>query len=61
MGETNNVAAQHPERVQAMLARARELLTEVYANQIPIGVWEGHEVEQAPLQASDVWGPWIVQ
>ncbi len=57
--ETTDLAAKHPEQVQAMLARAKELLTEIYANQTPIGTWEGVEPPDAPLKAEDVWGPWI--
>lgn len=57
--ETTNLAAKHPERVKQLLARAKEWLTEVYANQVPIGAWPGVEVTEAPLKAEDVWGPWI--
>lgn len=57
--ETTDLAAQHPERVKRMLARAKELLTEVYANQIPLGTWGDPDVLDPPLKAEDVWGPWI--
>lgn len=57
--ERDDVAAKHPERVQRMLARARALLTAVYAEQVPLGTWSGATATTAPLAARDVWGPWI--
>ncbi|MEO0475793.1 MAG: sulfatase-like hydrolase/transferase, partial [Planctomycetota bacterium] len=57
--ETNDLAAKHPERVEQLLARAKELLAEIYENQVPIGTWEGVEVPEPPLKAEDVWGKWI--
>lgn len=57
--ETTNVADKHPERVKAMLARAKELLQDVYANQVPVGTWEGAQPPDEPLKAEDVWGKWI--
>lgn len=57
--EMKDVAADHPERVKAMLARAKELLTDVYADQVPIGTWPGVEPPESPLKADKVWGPWI--
>ncbi len=57
--EKNNLAARHPEKVEALLARAKVLLKDVYGNQVPLGTWPGVELEKAPLQASDVWGKWI--
>ena len=57
--EQNNLAGQHPEKVKAMLARAKELLTDVYDNQLPLGTWEGVEPPDEPLEAEEVWGPWI--
>jgi len=59
IGETTDVSGQHPERVQAMLARARELLAEVYANQVPLGAWQGVDETTPPLRARDVWGQWL--
>lgn len=57
--ESADLAAQHPDRVASMLALAKELLTEVYANQVPIGTQPGVNQTKPPLNASDVWGPWI--
>lgn len=57
--EKNNLAAQHPDKVKAMLARAKVLLTDVYSNQVPIGTWPGVEPPEPALKASDVWGKWI--
>ena len=57
--EQNNLADQHPDRVQQMLARAKELLTEVYTNQVPLGTWGDPDTLDPPLKAEDVWGPWI--
>lgn len=56
--EQNNVADQHPERVEKMLARAKQLLTDVYADPMPLGTLEGVD-PPAPVKAEDVWGPWI--
>jgi len=57
--ETTDLSEQHPERVDQMLARAKELLKDVYNNQVPIGTQPGVEPPDAPLEAEDVWGPWI--
>lgn len=57
--ETTDLAAKHPEKVKAMLARAKELLQDVYDNQVPIGTWPGVESPDKPLKAEDVWGKWI--
>lgn len=57
--EQKNLAAKHPEKVSQLLARAKELLTEVYDNQIAIGSWPGVEITEPPLKASDVWGKWM--
>lgn len=57
--ETTNLAAKHPDKVKAMLASAKELLQDVYENQVPIGTWPGVEPTEEPLKAEDVWGPWI--
>lgn len=57
--ETTDLAAKHPAQVKAMLARAKELLTDVYDNQLPLGAWPGVERTDEPLKAEDVWGPWI--
>ena len=57
--EQNDLAEQHPDRVKAMLARAKALLRGVYENQLPIGTWPGVEPPEELLTAEDVWGPWI--
>jgi arylsulfatase A-like enzyme len=57
--ESQDLAKDHPEHVAAMLARAKELLTDVYGNQVPIGTWPGVDPPETPLKAEDVWGPWI--
>ncbi|MEM6258233.1 MAG: sulfatase-like hydrolase/transferase [Planctomycetota bacterium] len=57
--EKNNLADQHLDLVQQMLARAKELLTEVYTNQVPLGTWGDPNALDPPLKAEDVWGPWI--
>lgn len=57
--ESKDLAAENPKKVKAMLARAKMLLTEVYDNQMPLGIWEGEKLEDTPLKASDVWGKWI--
>lgn len=57
--ETRNLASQHPERVKAMLHRVQELLTDVYAKQIPLGTLPNGQAPPAPLRADEVWGPWI--
>jgi len=57
--ETTDLAQKHPEQVQKMLARAKELLAEIYSQQTPLGHWEGEENPDAPLSAKDVWGKLI--
>jgi len=57
--EKHNLAARHPEKVRDLLALARERLTEIYNNQLPIGAWPGTEPPAPPLQAADVWGGWM--
>jgi arylsulfatase A-like enzyme len=57
--ETNDLSAQHAEVVQQMLDRAKVLLTDIYANQLPLGMNEGVEHCDPPLKAVDVWGPFI--
>jgi arylsulfatase A len=57
--EKKNLAAEHLDQVEAMLARAQELLNDVYGNQVPIGILPGAEPPEPPLTADDVWGPWI--
>ena len=57
--EASNVAKEHPEKVEALLARAKELLSEVYANQVALGTWPGAELPDPPLKAAEVWGEWI--
>jgi len=57
--EKDNLAAKHPEKVDALLARAKELLTDIYSDQVPLGTWPGAELSEKPLKASEVWGPWI--
>ncbi len=57
--EKINVAEQHPEKVEELLARAKELLTDIYDHQLPIGTWPEAEATTPPLEAPDVWGKWI--
>jgi arylsulfatase A-like enzyme len=57
--ESNNVAGKHPEKVEALLARAKEKLSDVYEHQIPIGISPGQKPPEPPLKAADVWGEWI--
>ncbi|MBT8037418.1 MAG: hypothetical protein KJO21_07725 [Verrucomicrobiae bacterium] len=57
--ETNNLAKQHPEKVEALLAQAEELLSDVYGQQVPLGTWPGVELEEAPLKAAEVLGKWL--
>ncbi len=57
--ETKNLAQEQPEKAAALLARAKELLGEIYMNQIPLGAWPGVELEDEPIKASEVWGNWI--
>jgi len=59
--EMNNVASKHPEKVEKLLDRAEALLTDIYNNQVPLGTWPGVDLEVAPIQADEVWGPWIEQ
>lgn len=54
--ERDDVAAAHPDRVRSMIVRARELLTDVYAKQVPLGLLPGG-VHPDPLEPGDVWGP----
>lgn len=42
-----------------MLARAKELLTDVYSHQLPLGTWPGDEIDEQPVEAQEVWGPWM--
>jgi len=57
--EKTNLASKHPDKVKELLALAKQRLTEIYGNQLPIGTWPGVEPPDPPLQASDVWGKWI--
>jgi len=57
--EKHNLAAQHPDKVNELLSLAKERLTEIYENQIPLGTWPATEPPEPPLQAGDVWGKWI--
>ena len=57
--EKNNLAAKHPEKVDALLHRARELLIDVYRDQVPLGTWPGVALAEEPIRAEEVWGPWI--
>lgn len=57
--ESDNLAKKHPERVEALLVRAKALLTDVYENQVPIGTWPGMDPPEPPLKVTDVWGRWI--
>lgn len=57
--EATNLAKQHPQKVQALLQRAKQLLGDVYAEQVPLGSWLEGGLEEPPLKAPDVWGPWI--
>jgi arylsulfatase len=57
--EKHNLAAKHPDKVEQMLGRAKELLIDIYNNQIPLGTWPGVELEEPPLKALDVWGKWL--
>lgn len=57
--EAHDLAAKHPKRVQVMLTRAKELLTEIYSNQMPIGKQPGAELTEPLLTAEDVWGEFM--
>lgn len=57
--ETDNLAGKQPEKVEALLARAKTLLSDIYRNQVPIGTWPGMEPPKPQLNATDVWGKWI--
>ncbi|MFO8026273.1 MAG: sulfatase-like hydrolase/transferase [Opitutales bacterium] len=57
--EAHDLSAKHPDMVERMLARAEELLTDVYSDQVPLGTWPGAEVDEAPVQAEEVWGKWL--
>ena len=53
------MAAEHPGLVEDMLARARALLADVYADPLPLGARSGAPAAAAPVRARDVWGPWV--
>ena len=57
--EQRDVAERHPARVAAMRARARQLLEEVYADQVPLGCPPGAARSPTPRTAREVWGPWL--
>ena len=57
--EKTNLAAKHPEKVEKMMARARTLLTAIYANPMQLGSWPGVDPPEPPLKASEVWGQWM--
>jgi arylsulfatase len=57
--ESQNMAGKHPGKVKALLARAKEKLSDVYEHQVPIGTSPGKNPPEPPLKASDVWGEWI--
>jgi hypothetical protein len=57
--EANNLAKNHPEKVEDLLKRAKILLTDIYADQLPLGTYPGVILSAPPLKASDVWGKWI--
>ncbi|MGB0767776.1 MAG: sulfatase-like hydrolase/transferase [Phycisphaeraceae bacterium] len=57
--ETTDLSAEHPDRVEQMLRHAKQRLTEIYDNQLPLGTAPGVERSQEPLSAEEVWGPWI--
>ena len=57
--EKNNLAAKHPEKVAELLNMAKESLSEIYQNQLPMGTWPSVEVTEPPLQAEEVWGKWM--
>ncbi len=52
-------AAEYPAIVQRLAERARDLLEDVYGAQVPLGCEPGAEAPSAPVQAVDVWGPWL--
>jgi arylsulfatase A-like enzyme len=57
--ESNNLAKKHPEKVDALLARAKELLMDIYQNQVPLGTWPAQDAPELPLKAENVWGEWM--
>ena len=57
--EAKNLAKEHPEKVENLLRRAKILLTDIYADQLPLGTYPGVIFSAPPLKASDVWGKWI--
>lgn len=57
--EIRNLTKEHPEKVEALLKRAKDLLTDVYYEQIPLGTWPDVKLTEKPLKASDVWGRWM--
>lgn len=57
--EANDLAAEHPEMVQRLLARAREKLVEIYDQLLPLGTLPGVEPEIEPVRPETIWGPWM--
>ena len=57
--EANNLAKKHPQKVEMLLKRAKQVLNEIYKDQLPLGTWPGVNPPNPPLKASDVWGKWI--
>ena len=55
--EQRDLAAEHPEQVAAMLRRARALLEDVYADQVPLGALPDAAPLPARRSAREVWGP----
>lgn len=57
--EQDNLAAKYPDKVEALLTRAKAKLSEIYENKMPLGTQPGTEVTEPPIAAEDVWGEYL--
>lgn len=57
--EQYNLAAKYPDKVEALLTRAKAKLSEIYENKMPLGTQPGTEVTEPPIAAEDVWGEYL--
>lgn len=59
LAEAKNISAQHPEKVEAMLALARERLEDVHKNHVRMAAWKDSRARVKNWQPTRNWGKWL--
>ena len=58
-GESRDISAQHPQKVNELLELAKQRLAEIHTNRVTIGAWKNAKLSDEDAQPVMKWGKWL--